>query len=75
MKQLGDTKHVRIATAVYNEMLALSKETQLSAAEIATWCISDCLSAYKTKKPIVPRIVKIMQVIEDGPEFHETVTS
>jgi hypothetical protein len=74
MRQIANTKHVRIEVSVYKRLLALSQKTGMSAAEMATLCIDDCLRAYDAKKAIIPRILLIMQVIESGTRFEEPET-
>ena len=71
MRQISQTKHVRIEVGVYKRLLALSQKTGMSAAEMATLCVDDCLRAYDAKKAIIPRILLIMQVIESGTKFEE----
>jgi hypothetical protein len=73
MRQIAQTKHVRIETGVYKRLQGLSQKTGMSAAEIATLCIDDCLRAYEARKGIIPRVLLIMQVIEGGTKFDEIV--
>jgi predicted DNA-binding protein len=72
MRQIAQTKHVRIEAGVYKRLQALSQKTGMSAAEIATFCIDDCLKAYEAKKAIIPRVLLIMNVIEGGTKFEKT---
>jgi hypothetical protein len=71
MRQIAQTKHVRIDPEVLKRLKALSQKTGMSSAEIASLCIDDCIRAYEAKKGIVPRILLIMQVIESGVRFDE----
>jgi hypothetical protein len=66
---IGNTKHVRIDHGVYKRLLSLSQKMGMSAAEIATFCIEDCLRAYESNKAVVPRISLITQIIESGPRL------
>lgn len=75
MRQISQTKHVRIEVSVYKRLLALSQKTGMSAAEIATLCVDDCLRAFEAKKAIIPRVLLIMNVIESGVKFDEPETS
>jgi hypothetical protein len=72
MRQIAQTKHVRIETGVYKRLQALSQKTGMSSAEIATLCIDDCLKGYEARKAIVPKVLLIMQVIEGGTRFDDT---
>ena len=72
MRQIAQTKHVRIEAGVYKRLQALSQKTGMSAAEIATLCVDDCLKAYEARKAIIPRVLLIMQVIEGLPKFEKT---
>jgi hypothetical protein len=71
MRQIAQTKHVRIDAGVYKRLQALSQKTGMSAAEIATFCVEDCLNAYEARKAITPRVLLIMNVIEGGAKFDE----
>jgi hypothetical protein len=72
MRQISQTKHVRIEGEVYKRLQALSQKTGMSAAEIATLCIDDCLNAYEARKPIIPRVRLIMNVIDAGTKFDDS---
>ena len=71
MSQIGETKHVRIDTRVYDELVKISKKTGYSAAELVTMCVEDCLKAYRAKRPIIPQMVLLERVRENGAQIYE----
>jgi hypothetical protein len=56
---------------VYQRLASVSEKTGFSAAEIATWCVEDCLKAMENNKAIIPRIVLVLRAIKKGPEFSD----
>jgi hypothetical protein len=72
MRQIAETKHVRIEVEVYKRLQALSQKTGMSAAEIATLCIEDCVNAYEARKSITPRVLLIKNVIDAGTKFDDS---
>lgn len=68
MRDIGDTKHVRVGATTRAKLKAYSKKTGLSMAVIVTWCIEDCLMTVENKKSVLPRILLMQQAME-GPRF------
>ena len=63
---LPQTRHVRIDAGVYKRLLELSRKTGMSAAQIATLCIDDCMKAYVDHKPFTPKVLRIMNILDDA---------
>jgi hypothetical protein len=69
MSQIGSTKHIRLDERIYDQLKELSSAIGFSQAEIASWCIEDCLKAYERNTAITPRIVAIARAVKAGPIF------
>ena len=41
----------------------------MSAAQIATLCIDDCMKAYVDHKPFTPKVLRIMNILDDAEAF------
>jgi hypothetical protein len=71
MSQIGETTLVRIDKKVYDKLKIWCRRSGFTAVEVVTFCVEDCLKAVEAKKPIIPRIALLQQVIEGGPRFNE----
>jgi hypothetical protein len=69
MSQPGETTLVRIDKKVYDKLKVWIKRSGFTATEVVSLCVEDCLRAVEAKKPIIPRIALLQQVIEGGPKF------